>query len=99
MQIRSSHSEKALEAMQVPFPFPQPTPPRHDPYDETVPVLPDSFLGGSAPRLRLIRLDRVPFPGLSECLLSATYLVHLQLRGIPHSGYISSEVMTSASSR
>ena len=94
MQIRSSHLEKALEAMQVPFP--QLTRLRLDPYDETVPVLPDSFLGGSAPRLRLIRLDRISFPGLPKLLLSATHLVHLQLRGIPHSGYISPEVMATA---
>jgi hypothetical protein len=27
-------------------------------------ALPDTLLGGSAPRLRLLHLDRIPFPGL-----------------------------------
>ena len=50
-----------------------------------VPVLPDSFLGGSAPCLRLFALLGVPFPGLSNLLLSATHLVSLYLYRIPHS--------------
>jgi hypothetical protein len=58
-----------------------------------VPVLPDSFLGGSAPRLRYLALVSVPFPGLSTLLLSATHLVQLYLHGIPHSGYVSPEAM------
>ena len=58
-----------------------------------VPVLPDSFLGESAPRLRFLRLHSIPFPGLSRLLLSPTHLVRLYLHNIPHSGYISPEVM------
>jgi len=52
-------------------------------------------LGGSAPRLRLLTLLRVgiPFPGLQRLLLSATHLVQLHLRSIPHSGYISPDDM------
>ena len=43
-------------------------------YDETeVVVLPDSFLGGSAPRLRSLQLGKVLFPGLPKLLLSATH--------------------------
>ena len=57
------------------------------------PVLPASFLGGSAPRLRYFCLDAVPFPGLPKLLLSATHLVRLWLLNIPHSGYISPEAM------
>jgi hypothetical protein len=57
------------------------------------PVLPDSFLGGSAPRLRSFSLSRIPFPGLPRLLLSATHLVNLHLRNIPHFGYISPEAM------
>jgi len=57
------------------------------------PVLPDSFLGGSAPRLRFLALTSIPFPGLPNLLLSATHLVILDLRDIPHSGYISPEAM------
>ena len=56
-------------------------------------VLPDSFLGGSAPRLQYLALVAVPFSGLSNLLLSATHLVQLYLRDIPHSGYISPEAM------
>ena len=52
-------------------------------------VVPDSFMGGSAPRLQDLGLEGVPFPGLPTFLLSATDLVHLVLCRIPHSGYIS----------
>ena len=57
------------------------------------PILPDSFLGGSAPRLRSLVLIRIPFPALPNLLLSATHLVELDLRDIPPSGYIPPEVM------
>jgi len=56
-------------------------------------ILPDTFLGGTAPHLRLLALNGVPFPGLPKLLLSATQLVHLSLSGIPRSGYIPPEVM------
>jgi len=56
-------------------------------------VIPDSFLGGSAPRLRLLFLRRVPFPGLPKLLFSATGLVHLELHNIPHSGYVLPETI------
>ena len=62
---------------------------------ETALVIPDSFSGGSAPHLRFLTLDRLPFPGLSKLLLSATGLIHLDIWRIPHSGYISPEVMAS----
>jgi hypothetical protein len=38
-------------------------------------------------------LDGIPFPGLTNFLLSATHLVDLCLEGIPDSGYISPEAM------
>ena len=53
------------------------------------PVLPNTLLGGSAPRLRSLRLFGIPFPAISKRLLSATHLVSLQLWDIPHSAYIS----------
>ena len=56
-------------------------------------VLHDSFLGGSAPRLRYLCLHAIPFPGLPKLLLTATHLVELHLHNIPHSGYISPEAM------
>jgi hypothetical protein len=66
----------------------------NDEIDERVPVLPDSFLGGFAPRLRTVQLTGIiPFPGLGKLLLSTTDLVTLSLHSIPHSGYISPEAM------
>jgi hypothetical protein len=59
------------------------------PYDDQTRsvVIPDSFLGGSAPRLEHLMLNRMPFPGLLKFLLSATHLQSLHLRYIPPSGY------------
>ena len=59
-------------------------------------VDPDSFLGGSAPSLRSLLLDSIPFPGLLKLLLSTTHLADLRLWNISHSGYISSEAMVTA---
>ena len=63
---------------------------------KTVEVVPDSFLGGSAPRLEVLSLEGIPFPGLPKLLLSATHLVTLFLRHIPHSGYFSPDRMVTA---
>ena len=57
-----------------------------------VPSLPNSFLGGSAPHLRVLSLNSIPFPGVPKLLLSTTRLVNLWLCNIPRSGYISPEV-------
>jgi len=57
------------------------------------PILPDSFLGGSVPRLRSLDLWGIPFPGIGKLLLSTRDLVTLSLGSIPHSGYISPEAM------
>jgi hypothetical protein len=86
----SSEFEKVIAAMQQPFPAL--THLRLWPYDETAPVA-DSFLGGSAPLLQSLTLMHIPFPGLPNLLLSATHLTRLELRRIPHSGYISPEAM------
>jgi len=66
--------------------------------DETqaAPVLPDGFLGGSAPCLRTFWLRGIPFPGLSKLILSTNDLVHFVLEKIPDSGYISPETVTAA---
>jgi hypothetical protein len=94
VDIQSSQIEEVLAAMQEPFPALT--------YldlvskDETEPVVPDSFLGGSAPRLRSLSLDRIPFPSLPRLLLSAADLVNLSLCGIPLSGYISPEAMVAS---
>ena len=80
-------SGEVLAAMQVPFP--ELTDLQLWSYDATLPVIPDSFLGRSAPRLRILAFKSIPFPGLPKLLLSATHLVKLYLWDIPHSGYIS----------
>ncbi|KAI0291088.1 hypothetical protein BC826DRAFT_1152291 [Russula brevipes] len=61
-------------------------------------VLPDSFLGGSAPRLRTLRLSGVRYPGVRNLLLSASDLVDLDLWNVPYfdSEYISPESMVSS---
>ena len=65
--------------------------------ETTLPTLidPDLFLGGSAPCLRSLHLDFIPFPGLPKLLSSATRLTDLRLYNISHSGYISPEAMVS----
>ena len=81
-----SHFEDVLIAMQMPFPVLE--------YlglfsYNVATVIPDSFLGGSAPHLRFIWLNGLPFPSLPKLLLSATHLVTLNLTDIPHPEYFS----------
>jgi hypothetical protein len=96
MSVQSSDLEIFLAAMQQPFP--ELTHLSLCSYSTVAPVrvVPDSLLGGSAPRLQRLMLDHIPFPGLPKLLLSATHLVDLQLRNIPHSGYFSPEAMVTA---
>jgi len=61
--------------------------------DKKAPHLPNSFLGGSAPRLQFLRLGGIPFPALSKLLSSTHDLVAFHLSDIPHSGYIPPEAM------
>ena len=83
--------ENALEVMQEPFPALTDLTLHSD--IEIASVVPDSFMGGSAPRLQYLMLNRVSIPGLPKLLSSATDLVLLKLRHIPHSGYISPEAI------
>jgi hypothetical protein len=83
--------EQVLAAMHVPFPALADL--ELSSNGETVPVIPDSFLDGSAPRLRFFTLSGIPFLGLPKLLLSITHLVNLHLYNIPHSGYISPEAI------
>ena len=92
--ISSLDLERVLAMMQEPFP--ELTRLALLRNEITTAVLPDSFLGGSAPRLRELELQDIPSPGLPKLLLSATHLTHLQLFGIPHSGYLSPEAMATA---
>ena len=90
----TSQIEKLWTAMQVPFP--ELVVLHLSVEDLSIgPVLLDSFLGGSTPRLRFLSLVAVPFPALPRLLLSATHLIKLHLHNIPHSGYISPEAMAS----
>ena len=61
--------------------------------ETTTLVIPDTFLGRCAPRLRNVNLSHVPFPTLPKLLLSASHLVELHLEEIPTTGYISPEAM------
>ena len=99
--VFSSELEDILKAMQEPFPeltdlLISVWPDRET--DETEPVLslPDSFLGGFAPRLRSLSLSSIPFRALPKLLLSATHLAYLYLEEIPHSGYIPPKAMVAA---
>ena len=62
----------------------------------TMPVLPDTFLGGSAPRLQKIYISGIPFPAAPTLLLSAHDLVHVGLHNIPPIGYIHPEAMVAS---
>ena len=90
LNVPSSQFGKVSAAMQEPFP--KLTELSLWSYDETAPALSDSFLGGSAPSLRCLGLDGIPFPGLPKLHFSST-LVSLRLLTIPHSGYISPDAM------
>jgi hypothetical protein len=56
-------------------------------------VLPDTFLGGSAPHMRSFALLGIPFPAFPQLVLSANHLHSLRLWDIPDTGYISPENM------
>ena len=82
---------EVLAAMQVPFP--ELTGLELWSKNETQLVIPDSFLGGSAPHLRTLTLYSISFLGLPKLLLSATHLVYLYIYDIPHSAYISPQAI------
>ena len=93
-EVNGSSLENVFAAMQEPFP--ELTFLWLSSNREPVPIVPDSFLGRSAPRLGILMLRGIPFPGLPKLLLSATNLVGLQLWNIPHSGYISPDAVVTA---
>ena len=61
-----------------------------------IPVLPSEFLGRSAPCLRTIQLEAIPFPGLPVLLLSTSNLLTLSLMDVPQTGYFPPEAMVAA---
>jgi hypothetical protein len=91
-QVRLMHlarwqSENVLAAMQVPFP--ELTDLSLSSNGNASLFVPDSFLGGSSPRLQSFILDGIPFRGLPNLLSSANHLVNLSLFNISNFGYIS----------
>ena len=94
--FRTLYWEILLAAMQRPFPELTHLELLWDGGIDEAVVVPDSFLGGFAPRLERLDLTRIPFPGLPKLLLSATHLTTLYLFNIPHSGYFSPDAMAAA---
>jgi hypothetical protein len=89
--VTESKMEEICRVMEEPFPDLTDLRLGADP--NAAPQLPDSFLGGSAPRLRSLILESIPFPALPNLLWSARHLVCLHFFGIPDSGYVSPEAM------
>ncbi|KAI9442079.1 hypothetical protein F5148DRAFT_804177 [Russula earlei] len=89
--IPKSQWERLAAAMQKPFP--ELTDLGLSAVANTVTPLPDSFLGGSAPLLRELRLGNCPFPKLP---LSSNQLVVLYLFNVPDPGYISHQDLVTA---
>jgi hypothetical protein len=94
--VSSSDLEKILAVMQEPF-LALTSLGLAWSADETAKVArgPDSFLGGSAPHLRILTLDGIPLPflGIQKVLLSSNDLVDLRLQNIPHSVYFSPDAI------
>ena len=85
-----------LMSIELDMPFPLLTDLELRSNDRAAPILPDFFLGGSAPRLLSLKLQRIPFPSLPRLLYTATDLVTLHLFEIPRSGYISPAAIVTA---
>jgi hypothetical protein len=92
-RMTNSHWERFTEAMQKPFPELTDLTVWTD---DVVPVLPESFLCGSAPSLRTLMLISIAFPSISKILLSAHQLVKLDLWDIPDSGYFSPDALATS---
>ena len=91
--IGGSASEKSIAAMHKPFPLLTECRLISTSKSVSIPVLPETFLGGSAPLLVMFELRGIPFPTFPNFVLSSTRIQYLSLDDIPDSGYISPEVM------
>ena len=89
-KFSTAEMEQILAVMQQPFPALRGLRLKAD---EAAPIDFASFLGGSAPCLQELSLNRITLPGLPKLLLSATRLVRLALSDISDSGYTSPEEM------
>jgi hypothetical protein len=94
LDISSSLLEKMVKMMQETYPTLEHLCLWAD--DEIAPVLPEEFLGGSAPCVETFWLRGIPFPDIPKLLLTMNDLVYLRLDDIPDSGYISPETMVTA---
>jgi hypothetical protein len=83
--------KQLTSAMQQPLPTLQEFGLKSD--DESVPVLPETCLGGPAPLLKKFDLCGIPFPTLPKFISSSTHIRNLSISNIPHSGYISPNAM------
>jgi len=87
-----------LKSPAVKLPFPELTHLTLRSNEVNVPVIQDSFLGGSVPRLQLPEFRGIPFlfPALGKLLLSAKDLVTFRLLEIPNSGISSPELIVTS---
>ena len=84
---------KKLAAIKTPFPaLMKLTLSRAD----EAPVLFNSFLKGSAPRLQWLSFDNIPFPALGKLPLSTCHLSDLSIYNIPYSGNVSPDVLVTS---
>ena len=91
--IGGSALDKSIAAMLEPFPVLTHCGLSSSKNAVSMPMLSDTFLGGSAPHLESFQLRRIPFPTFPSFILSSTQICHIALDDIPHSGYISPDVM------
>jgi hypothetical protein len=94
----TGHALERLTAV-MQEPFPALTYLRLQPIDETRLIIPNEFLGGSAPQLRIFLVEDIAFPALPRLVASATHLTNLRLENIPDAGYVSPEAMVSCLSK
>lgn len=96
--VQSWQLERFAAAMQIPFPELTSldiSAADKNNYLPSPPVLPDSFLGGSAPRLQTLRLDGIPFRRLvTKLLLSSHNLVDIELWDISFKYFGAEEMAT-----
>ena len=89
--INCSALKKLAAAVQQPLPALKDL--RLTTHDESAPVLPETFLGGSAPLLETFALLGIPFPTFPRFISHCTHIRYLRILDIPHSGYISPNAM------
>jgi hypothetical protein len=94
--ISGSALEKGISAMLEPFPLLTQCILVSRNNSVSMSMLPETFLGGSAPQLETFELRGIPFPTFPSFILSSTQIKHLYFEYIPHSGYISPEVMATS---